>query len=101
LSPPAALLYRILRDYQRGKRCCWPGQGRLGREMGRSRRSVQFYLRELVVAGLLKVERQGLTRTNRYYCTSGEAQRAAPQEAQRAAPQEAQRAAPQPAAHIR
>lgn len=73
ISFQARELFRILRNYlrsstRRGKDFCWPGQAKLAEHLGRSIRSVQYYLGELEEVGLIKIVRT--VQGNRYYLLS-------------------------------
>jgi hypothetical protein len=67
LSPGARLLYSILKCYSWKHHTAWPGQELLAANLGlTSPRQVRRYLLELEDAGLLSMERRGLTQTNVY-----------------------------------
>lgn len=67
LSPGSRLLYGLLKMYAWQAGTAYPGQERLADELGVSARQIRNYQQELEAAGLLRVERRGLTQTNRYW----------------------------------
>ena len=66
LSVGAKLAYAMLLKYAWDAGACFPGQVKLGEDMGAGERSVRTYLKELEDAGLLEVEQRGLGKTNMY-----------------------------------
>lgn len=66
LSAGAARLYLALDEYARDSGVCWPRQRTLKDRLGCSARSLQYYLAELVTAGLCFVERSTPGGPNRY-----------------------------------
>lgn len=66
LSAGARLTYAMLESFAWGSDECWAGQKTLGDLVGVGDRMIRKYLDELVAGGLLKVERQGLRKPNRY-----------------------------------
>ena len=66
LSVGAKLAYAMLLKYAWDAAACFPGQVKLGEDMGAGERSVRTYLKELEDAGLLEVEQRGLGKTNMY-----------------------------------
>lgn len=70
VSPGAKLAYLCLLSYAWQQRHCFPGQERMGVDMGCSVKSVQRYLQELVSTGFVVIKRRGLTQTNDYYLPS-------------------------------
>jgi hypothetical protein len=66
-SPGAKLAYLCLLSYAWQQHHCFPGQERMGRDMGCSVKSVQRYLQELEDHRLIVITRRGLTKTNDYY----------------------------------
>jgi hypothetical protein len=66
LSAGAKLTYMVLLSYAWQQDSCFPGQSTLATDLGAGQRSVIRYLRELQQAGLLRVKRRGLGKTNLY-----------------------------------
>jgi hypothetical protein len=66
ISFGAKLAYSVLLSYAWQEKSCFPGQIRMGRDLGCSVRSVQTYLKELQDLGIVSVTRRGLTKTNVY-----------------------------------
>ncbi len=66
LSVGAKLAYAMLLKYAWADNACFPGQLKLGDDMGSSERSVRSYLKELEDAGLLEITQRGLGKTNIY-----------------------------------
>jgi DNA-binding transcriptional ArsR family regulator len=66
LSVGAKLAYAMLLKYAWADDACFPGQLKLGDDMGSSERSVRSYLKELEEAGLLEITQRGLGKTNIY-----------------------------------
>jgi DNA-binding transcriptional regulator YhcF (GntR family) len=70
LSLQAKSLYALLLDYAWQKGSCFPGQNRLGKDLGVHRNTIQKYLLELKDFGLIKWDRRGFKQTNIYYILS-------------------------------
>ena len=66
LTHGAKLAYALLLSYAWGRDRCFPGQERLGADLGVERKAVIRYLKELKDKGVIRVERRGLGRTNLY-----------------------------------
>jgi hypothetical protein len=66
ISAGAKLAYTMLLSYAWHNDYCFPGQGRLGDDMGVTRRSANTYIKELSGKGFIKVKRQGQGRPNIY-----------------------------------
>jgi len=66
ISVGAKLVYAMMLKYAREQHECFPGQDRLGKDMGSGRRSVIRYITELEEAGMLSVKRRGQGRPNLY-----------------------------------
>lgn len=66
ISFGAKLCYAMLLSYAWQKDRCFPGQDRLGADLGVTARSVQTYLAELKQCGIIEVSQRGLTKTNVY-----------------------------------
>jgi len=66
LSAGARLTYALLESFAWQDNECWPGQTKLGELAGVKERAIHNYLKELEAANLLKIQRQGLQRPNRY-----------------------------------
>ncbi len=66
LSVGAKLAYAMLLKYAWDADACFPGQVKLGEDMGAGERSVRTYLKELEDAGFLEVQQRGLGKTNLY-----------------------------------
>lgn len=66
LSVGAKLTYAMLLKYAWDEAACFPGQVKLGEDMGAGERSVRTYLKELADAGQLEVQQRGLGKTNLY-----------------------------------
>ena len=69
LSAQARLTYALLRFYAWQDEACWPGQDRMASMIGCSDRSIRRHIEELALSGLVRVERRGFGRTNRYVLT--------------------------------
>lgn len=65
LTPPAKVIYALLRSYAWEGDGCFPGQEALAGHLGGCDRSVRRYLRELEASMLIRTERRGST-SNRY-----------------------------------
>lgn len=70
LSMQSKTLYALLLDYAWQKGSCFPGQNRLGKDLGVHRNTIQKYLLELRDFGLIKWDRRGFKQTNIYYILS-------------------------------
>ena len=66
LSVGAKLAYAMLLKYAWNDNACFPGQLKLGEDMGSGERSVRTYLKELENARLLEITQRGLGKTNLY-----------------------------------
>ena len=66
ISAGAKLAYTTLLSYAWHNDYCFPGQDRLGDDMGVTRRSANTYIKELSEKGFIKVKRQGQGRPNIY-----------------------------------
>lgn len=66
ISPGAKLAYAGLISYAWNKDNCFPGQDRLGEDIGVTRQTVNEYIKELSKKGFIKVERRGQGRSNIY-----------------------------------
>lgn len=66
LSVGAKLAYAMLLKYAWDANACFPGQVKLGEDMGAGERSVRTYLKELEDVGFLEVQQRGLGKTNLY-----------------------------------
>jgi hypothetical protein len=66
ISPGAKVVFGLLLSYAWQRDECYPSQELMAGDMGCSERSVITYLKELVVARLLTVNRRGLGLTNIY-----------------------------------
>ena len=73
LSFGARLTYTTLLSYAWQEGSCFPGQERIGRDLGVSRQTVSKFLQELRRGGLIDWERKGLGKTNVYYILDVEA----------------------------
>src|SRR5687768_4901544 len=66
LSIGAKLTYAMFLSYAWHNDRCFPGQERLGVDMGMSRTSVTAFIGELEQSGFIKIQRRGQGRTNYY-----------------------------------
>lgn len=66
ISPGAKLAYTMLLSYAWQNDYCFPGQERLGKDIGVTERSVRTYLQELEVKDFLSIHRQGQGKPNLY-----------------------------------
>jgi len=66
ISPGAKLTYTMLLKYAWQNDFCFPGQDRLGKDMGVSRRSVNTYIQELETKKFIIIKRQGKGKPNVY-----------------------------------
>ena len=62
----AKLAYAMLLKYAWQNDACYPGQAKLGEDMGAAERSVRTYLQELESVELLEIKQRGLGKTNLY-----------------------------------
>lgn len=60
------ITYAMFLHYAWHKDSCFPGQERLGEDMGMSRTRVSEFIKELERAGLVEITRRGQGRTNIY-----------------------------------
>lgn len=67
LSFGARLAYAVLLSYAWQEGSCFPGQDRMGKDLGISRQIVNGYLKELKKAKHITWKRRGLGKTNIYY----------------------------------
>jgi biotin operon repressor len=63
----AKLTYTLLLSYAWQEGNCFPGQTRLGHDLGVTRKAVNKYLRELKEKGFVTWTRRGMGKTNVYY----------------------------------
>lgn len=66
LSVGAKLAYAMLLKYAWQNDFCYPGQVKLGKDLGVKQRQVRNYLSELATSGYVSVKRRGLGKTNIY-----------------------------------
>lgn len=66
LSLEAKVLFGILWTRMNGENLAWPSQKHMAEIMGVGVRSIRRYIKELEKKGLIKVQRIGLRKTNRY-----------------------------------
>ena len=66
ISPGAKLAYSGLLSYAWNKDNCFPGQDKLGDDIGVTRQTVNEYIRELRTKGFIRVTRRGQGRSNLY-----------------------------------
>ena len=66
LSGSAKLAYTMLLSYAMQDDQCFPGQDRLGVDMGTSRQSANKYVKELHQKGFINIKRRGQGRSNLY-----------------------------------
>src|SRR5258707_15644327 len=66
ISPGAKLAYAMLLKYAWEKDFCFPGQERLGNDMGVTDRSVRTYLQELEREHFIAIKQRGLGKPNLY-----------------------------------
>jgi hypothetical protein len=67
ISQGAKLAYARLAQHAGERGDCFPRQSTLAVELGKSERTANEYIRELVKCGLIEVERPGLGQPNRYF----------------------------------
>ncbi len=63
----AKVAYGILLSYAWQEGSCFPGQDRMAVDMGCTTRTVRKYLKELADAKIIRIERRGLGKSNRYH----------------------------------
>jgi len=66
LSVGAKMVYAMFLHYAWNNESCFPGQDRLGEDMGLSRSRVSELIGEIVRAGLVEITRRGQGKTNLY-----------------------------------
>ncbi len=66
LTGGAKLAYTMLLTYAMGDDECFPGQDRLGADMGTTRQSANKYIKELESKGFINIKRRGQGRSNLY-----------------------------------
>lgn len=66
ISGGAKLAYAMLLSYATGDDQCFPGQDRLGEDMGVSRQTANQYIKELHTKGFVNIKRRGQGRSNLY-----------------------------------
>ena len=66
LTLGAKMAYAMLLSYAWQKESCFPGQERLAKDIGVSKRSVVTFMKELVKSGYVERIRRGLGKTNVY-----------------------------------
>jgi len=66
ITDTAKLVYSMMLYYAWHKDYCFPGQDRLGKDIGKSRMSISTAIRNLRENGFLDVKRRGLNKTNIY-----------------------------------
>ena len=66
ISAGAKLAYAMLLSYSYGDDKCFPGQDRLGTDMGISRQTANQYIKELEAKGFINIKRRGQGRSNLY-----------------------------------
>ena len=62
----AKMAYTALLSYAWHNDFCYPGQDRMAKEIGSSRKSVNLWLQELDEKGFIKIVRRGQGKTNLY-----------------------------------
>ena len=62
----AKLAYTMLLSYAMGDDRCFPGQERLGVDMGVTRQTANQYIKELSDKGFINIKRRGQGRSNLY-----------------------------------
>ena len=67
LSFGARLTYAVLLSYAWQDESCFPGQERMAKDLGVTRKSINDYLNELKRCNYISWERRGLGKTNIYY----------------------------------
>lgn len=66
ISTTAKVLYALLLSYCWNKNFCFPGQEEVAKRLNINERAIRRNLQELQEAGLIKVTRRGLGKTNKY-----------------------------------
>ncbi len=66
ISPGAKLAYSGLLSYAWEKDNCFPGQDKLGTDIGVTRQTVNEYIKELRTKGFIRVTRRGQGKSNLY-----------------------------------
>jgi hypothetical protein len=66
LSLGAKVTYALFLHYAWHNDSCFPGQDRLGRDMGMSTSRANEFIKELEKAGLIEIKRRGQGKTNLY-----------------------------------
>ncbi|MCP4317903.1 MAG: helix-turn-helix domain-containing protein [Hyphomicrobiales bacterium] len=66
ISGGAKLAYAMLLSYAMQKDECFPGQDRLGVDMGVSRQTANQYVKELELKGFINIRRRGQGKSNLY-----------------------------------
>lgn len=66
ISPGAKLAYTALLSYAWNCNYCYPGQQRMGEDIGVTRQTVNEYIKELERKGYVDVKRRGQGRSNYY-----------------------------------
>src|ERR1700685_3600388 len=66
LSVGAKMVYAMFLHYAWNNESCFPGQDRLGEDMGLSRSRVSALISELLAAGVVEITRRGQGKTNLY-----------------------------------
>ena len=66
ISAGGKLAYAMLLSYAMGDDRCFPGQDRLGVDMGISRQIANQYVKELEAKGFINIKRRGQGRSNLY-----------------------------------
>ena len=67
LGNASKLVYAMMLYYAWHKSYCFPGQTRLGKDIGKDARTVRRAVSDLSKNGFLEARRRGLTKTNIYY----------------------------------
>lgn len=67
LTLGARLTYAVLLSYAWQEGSCFPGQDRMGKDLGVTRKAINKYLVELKARKYISWERRGLGKTNIYY----------------------------------
>lgn len=66
ISAGGKLAYAMLLSFAMGDDQCFPGQDRLGIDMGISRQTANQYIKELETKGFINIKRRGQGRSNLY-----------------------------------
>ncbi len=75
ISFGARLAYTLLLSYAWQEGSCFPGQDKIGSDLGVTRKAVNKYLKELKNKGYISWKRRGLGKTNVYYILDRSKQR--------------------------